>query len=330
MPHAHIIGTGSSLPKRVLENKDMETIVDTSDAWITRRSGIRERRISFLAENEGTADMGSQSSIKALEMAGVSPEDLDMIVVGTATPDKHLPAAACFIQSQLNAKNAFAFDVTAGCTGFLYALATVNDAIRAGSCHTALVIGAERLSSIINWSDRGTCVLLADGAGAVVVTAKSKGRGILSTHLQSDGNLWDLLYCSNGNSYIPDILQGLDLKPYYVKMEGNRLFKRAVEYMSQTAVKALEHNSLSKEDIRLLIPHQANIRIIQAVARSLDVPMEKVYTNVHKYGNTSAASIPIALDEANRNGMLTKGDYVLFVSFGAGLTWGSTLVRWSI
>ncbi len=330
MPQAHIIGTGSSVPKRVLSNKDLEGIVDTSDKWITRRTGIKERRISSKAENESSTDLGTQASIKALEMAGISPESLDMIAVGTVTPDRQFPGAACMIQKELEAKNAYAFDVSAGCSGFLYALSMANDSIRAKSCRNALIVGVERLSSIVNWSDRGTCVLLADGAGAVVLSSKKKKGGILSSHLQSDGSLWELLYSSYGNSYTPEVLHGLDVKPFYLKMEGNRLFKRAVEYLTSIAKEALKHNKLSCEKIALLVPHQANIRILQAVAKNLEIPLEKVYTNVHKYGNTSSASIPIALDEANREGLLKKGDHVLLIAFGAGLTWASAMVRWSI
>ena len=330
MPDAHIIGTGSSVPKRVLTNKDLEYIVDTSDKWITRRTGIKERRISSIYENENTAELGTQAALKALEMAGISPESLDMIVVGTVTPDRQFPAAACMIQTALDANNAFAYDVSAGCSGFLYGLSAVTDAIRLEKCENALVIGAERLSSILNWTDRGTCVLLADGAGAVVVSSKSKKGGVLSTHLRSDGSLWDLLHSSYGASSVPDILQGLDVKPYHLKMEGNRLFKRAVEHLSSIAEEALKHNKLSREDIALLVPHQANIRIIQAVAKNLSLPMEQVFTNVQKYGNTSSASIPIALDEANRQGLIAKDDHVLLIAFGAGLTWASSMVKWSI
>jgi 3-oxoacyl-[acyl-carrier-protein] synthase III len=330
MPQAHIVGTGSSVPKRVLTNFDLETIVDTSDKWITRRTGIMERRICSAAEKEGTADLGAQAALKAMEMAGIPSTALDMIVVGTVTPDLQFPAAACLIQNQLNAENAYAFDISAGCSGFLYGLSVVNDAIKAGSCKNALIVGAERLSSITNWTDRGTCVLLADGAGAVVVSSDTSNGGILSSHMQSDGRLWGLLYSSYGDCDVPEILNGLDTKPFYLKMEGNRLFKKAVEYLTAIAEKALSHNSLSCEDISLLVPHQANIRIIQAVAKNLDISMEKVFTNVEKYGNTSSASIPIALDEANRQGLLKKGDYVLLIAFGAGLTWASSMIRWSI
>lgn len=330
MPNAHIIGTGSSVPKRVLTNKDLESIVDTTDKWITRRTGIKERRISSKDENENTSELGTQASLRALEMAGISPESLDMIVVGTVTPDRQFPAAACMIQTALNANNAYAYDVSAGCSGFLYGLSAVTDAIHLGKCKNALVVGAERLSSILDWTDRGTCVLLADGAGAVVVGSKQKKGGVLSTHLRSDGSLWDLLHSSYGASFVPDILQGLDVKPFHLKMEGNRLFKRAVENLSSIAEEALNHNNLSREDIALLVPHQANIRIIQAVAKNLSLPMEQVVTNVQKYGNTSSASIPIALDEANRQGRIAKDDHVLLIAFGAGLTWASSMVKWSI
>jgi 3-oxoacyl-[acyl-carrier-protein] synthase-3 len=262
-------------------------------------------------------------------MAGTSPEDLDMIVSGTVTPDRQFPSTSCMVQKELNALKAAAFDISAGCSGFLYALSTVDNAVKVGACKKALVIGVERLSGIVNWKDRGTCVLLADGAGAIVVEAVEGEGGILSTHIQSDGTYWDLLYSTDGNNYLPDILNDLDLKPFHLKMEGNRLFKRAVEYMTEIAEKALHENGLSGSDIELVVPHQANIRIIQALAKNLAVPMEKVYTNIHKYGNTSSATIPLALDEANREGLLGKGKNLLFVSFGAGLTWASAIVRWT-
>jgi len=223
-----------------------------------------------------------------------------------------------------------AFDVSAGCTGFLYALSMADNAIRSGTCGTALVVGVERLSTILNWKDRGTCVLLGDGAGAVVVASTREKGGILSTHLKSDGSFWELLYSYYGKPYIPEILQGIDMKPFQLSMDGNRLFKRAVGCLTSIANEALEHNRLTVKDIGLLVPHQANIRIIKAMAKNLRIPMESVYTNIHLYGNTSSASIPIALDEANREKLLSKGDHVLFVSFGAGLTWGASIVRWSI
>ncbi len=330
MFQAHIIGTGSSTPKRILSNIELEAIVDTSDDWITRRSGIKTRHIASKNEKESTTDLAAQASLKAMEMAGIQSEALDMIVTGTVTPDRQFPSAGCMIQEALKANNAAAFDLSAGCSGFLYALSIANHAIQIGSCKTALVVGVERLSSIVNWEDRSTCVLMADGAGAVVVTSKSESGGILSSHMKSDGSYWDLLYSSYGNSRTPEILQDVDIKPFFMSMEGNRLFKKAIRCLSSIAIEAMEKNNLTSQDIRLVVPHQANIRIIEGLASSLDIPMEKVYTNIHKYGNTSSASIPIALDEANREGLLKMGDNVLLVSFGAGLTWASTLIRWSI
>ncbi|MBF0497253.1 MAG: ketoacyl-ACP synthase III [Deltaproteobacteria bacterium] len=314
----------------ILSNKELETIVDTTDEWITRRTGIQERRIASKHREETSTDLATQAALNALDMAGMEPNQMDMIVVGTVTPDRQFPSTACMLQKTLNANRIAAFDVSAGCSGFLYALSIVNDAIRAGSCKTALVLGVERLSTIVDWQDRGTCVLLGDGAGAVVVTAASDGRGILSTHLRADGNLWDLLYAQYGHEYLPEVLKDVDIKPFHLRMEGNRLFKRAIGCLSSIATEALEHNSLTSEDIALVVPHQANLRIIQAMAGNLNFPMEKVFTNVHKYGNTSSASIPIALDEANRQGLLKKDDRALLVAFGAGLTWGSSIVTWSI
>ncbi len=330
MQHAHIIGTGSSMPERILSNKDLETIVDTTDEWIIRRSGIKERRISSNKKEESTTDLGTQAALKALEMAEVSPVDLDMIVVGTVTPDRQFPSTACMIQKALHADKAAAFDVSAGCSGFLYALTMVDNAIQCGTCRTALVVGVERLSGVTNWRDRGTCVLLADGAGAAVVTSSKDPGGILSNHLRSNGKFWELLYSSDGNSYTPDILQDLDKRPFHLKMDGNRLFKRAIGCMSEIAREALQQNGLTVKDLELVVPHQANIRIIQALATNLHIPMEKVYTNIHRYGNTSSATIPIALDEANREGRLIKDTHVLLVTFGAGLTWGASILRWSI
>lgn len=325
-----IIGTGSSVPERVLSNEDLEEIVDTSDEWITRRTGIKGRRISSVHRKETSTDLGTRAAVKAMEMADVSPESLDMIVVGTVTPDNQFPSSACMVQKEINAVNAAAFDISAGCTGFLYALAMADNAIRAGSCRRVLVAGVERLSAIVDWQDRSTCVLLADGAGAVVVDAREESNGILSTHLKSDGNLGELLYSTYSNSPTPEILKDIDTKPFLLRMEGNRLFKRAVSYMATISRDALEKNQLTAKDVSLVVPHQANIRIIDALANTLDIPMEKVFTNVQKYGNTSSASIPIALDEANHAGLLKRGSHVLLVSFGAGLTWGAVLLKWSM
>jgi len=330
MTRGRIVGTGSTTPKRILTNKELESIVDTSDEWITRRTGIKERRISSDGRGEDTSELATSASLKALKMADVSPQDLDMIVMGTVTPDRQFPSAACLVQKNLQASKAVAFDVSAGCSGFLYALAVANNAIVTGGCKNALVIGAERLSVITNWEDRSTCVLLGDGAGAVVLSPTEDEDGILSTHLESDGSFWDLLYSSTVSSKIPEILDVAEGKSFYVKMEGNRLFKKAVSCLADIATEAVEHHGLSSSDMSLLVPHQANLRIIRAVADRLSIPMEKVYTNIQKYGNTSSASIPIALDEANREGLLKTGDYVLLVTFGAGLTWGASVVKWSL
>ncbi len=330
IPRAKIIGTGSATPKRILSNKDLENIVDTSDEWITRRTGIKERRISIIKEGESTTELATLASKRALEMAGMDPGKLDLIVVGTVTSDRQFPSAACMVQNALKANRASAFDISAGCSGFLYALSVVNNAIMCGSSKNALVIGVERLSSIINWQDRSTCVLLGDGAGAVVVSSTTDDYGIMSTHLRSDGTLGDLLYSSEGKSKRPPMLRDLDMKPFHLKMEGNRLFKKAVNCLHSIAEEALVQNSLSSEDIHTIIPHQANIRIIEALAKRMRISMKKVYTNLHRYGNTSSASIPIALDEANREGVLAKGGYMLLVSFGAGLTWGASILRWCI
>ncbi len=330
MIRSHITGTGSSMPQRVLSNKELESMVDTTDEWIVRRSGIKERRISSTGQEESTTDLAVKASRDALEMAGVSPEIVDMIVVGTVTPDRQFPSAACMVQKDLGAENACAFDVSAGCAGFLYALSMVDNAIQGGMSKCALVVGAERLSSIVNWQDRGTCVLLADGAGAVVVQSKLQEGGILSTHLKSDGTSWDLLYASYGNGYTPELLQCLDQKPFSLKMDGNKLFKRAIKCLSDISREAMGNNGLKNDDIALVVPHQANLRIIQGLAHNLEIPMERVYTNIQKYGNTSSGTIPIALNEANREGRLKKGDQVLLVSFGAGLTWASSILTWSL
>lgn len=327
---SHLIGTGSAAPERVLTNQDLERIVDTSNDWIVRRTGIRERRISSLKRPENTAEMATKAAWKALETAHVTPSELDMIVVGTVTPDRQFPATGCMVQTALGANRAAAFDLSAGCSGFLYALNTVHNAIRCGSIQKALVIGVERLSSVLNWEDRGTCVLLGDGAGAAVVAAGPEEGGVLSTHIRSDGQFWDLLYAYYGENHIPEDIDHLDAKPFKLRMEGNRLFKRAIGCLTEIAVEALEHNGMTPSDIRLVVPHQANIRIIHGMIRNLGIPMEQVYTNVDRYGNTSSASIPIAMDEAQRRGLLAPGDHVLLVSFGAGLTWASAVIRWSM
>jgi len=330
MNFAHIVGTGSALPDRIVTNQDLETFLDTSDEWITRRTGIKERRIARKSEQETTTALATRAARSALQIAEMTADQLDTIVVATVTSDRYVPSAACLVQKELGADNAAAYDISAGCSGFIYALEMANNHIKAQNAENILVIGAERLSAILNWQDRGTAVLLGDGAGAVILRRNSGQSGLLSTHIKSDGRLWDLLYSENGDVAVPEILAGLDIKPFHLKMEGNRLFKQAVSSMVNIAEKALSVNGLVREDIDLVIPHQANMRIIQAVAEKLHIPMEKFFTNLHKYGNTSAATIPIALDEAFRSGRISKGDNLLMVSFGAGLTWGAAIVRWTI
>jgi len=328
--HACIMGTGSATPQRILTNQDLETIVDTSDEWITRRSGIKERRISSIKRDEGTTALASRAASNALDMAGLDPKELDAIIIGTVTADRQFPSAGCMVQEALGAKNAAAFDISAGCSGFIYALSIATDAIKCGRYQNALVIGVERLSSIVNWQDRGTCVLLADGAGAVVLSGSKEEGGIISTHIKSDGRYWDLLYSEYGNTYRPEILEDIDLKPIHLIMEGNRLFKRAIACMASITREALQAASMTSEDIGIVIPHQANIRIIEGLAKYLKIPMDKVFVNIHKYGNTSSGTIPIALDEANRQGLIKPGTNALLVSFGAGLTWGAAILRWVI
>lgn len=328
MIHGKIVGTGSFVPEKILSNDELELIVDTSDEWITRRTGIKERRIASKTREESTTDLAVGASIKALEMADISGSQLDMLIVGTVTPDRQFPSAGCMIQSRIGATNAAAFDVSAGCSGFLYALTMADNAVRAGNAEKILILGVERLSGIVNWQDRSTCVLLGDGAGAVVMSPSNNGRGVMSTHLQSDGTFWDLLYSSYERSLLPESLDCIELKPFQLKMEGNRLFKRAVGCLTDIASRALRKNNLSSSDISIVIPHQANLRIIMAMAENLKIPMEKVFTNLARYGNTSSASIPIALDEANRAGVLKDGDLVLMASFGAGLTWGAAVIEW--
>ena len=330
MRAAHIIGTGSAVPERVLTNEDLVQIVDTTDEWITRRTGIKERHISHKDAGESTADLGTRAVLAALSAADVNPDQIDTIIVATVTADRQFPSAACMIQKAIGANHAAAFDLSAGCSGFLYALDMANSSIRSGSAETILVVGAERLSSVVDWHDRGTCVLLGDGAGAVLLRQRSDAGGILSTHIKSDGRLWDLLYASDGNDSHHPLLSEVELKPFSLKMEGNRLFKKAVGSMADIGGEALTSNGLSQEDIKLVIPHQANLRIVQAVAEKLKVPMEQVFTNLHKYGNTSSASIPLALDEAHRSGKIDRGDHLLLLSFGAGLTWGASAIKWSL
>lgn len=326
-----IIGTGSYLPEKVLTNEELSKIVDTSDEWITTRTGIRERRIA--SAEQSTSDLATEAAKKAMADAGVQPEEIDLIVVATVTPDMFFPSTACIVQRKIGASKAVCFDISAACSGFLYALQVARHFLNAGSRATALVIGAEKLSSLVNWQDRNTCVLFGDGAGAVVIRraeeseTNAPGR-VLSTVMGSDGNLVDLLKVPGGGSACPITPENAASRPNTIHMEGRETFKHAVTRMCQASEQALEMAGLTKEDIAMVIPHQANARIITAIAERLGLPPEKTFVNVDKYGNTSAATIPVALDEASRQGRIQRGDVVLLVAFGGGFTWASSVLRW--
>jgi len=316
--YSRIAGTGSYLPEKVLTNDDLTKIVDTSDEWIQSRTGIRERHIA--AEGETTGDLGYNAALRALEAAGIEPSQLDMIIVGTTTPDLIFPSTACLIQARLGANGAAAFDVNAACSGFLFALSTADKFIRSGDARHVLVIGAETLTRIVDWSDRTTCVLFGDGAGAVVLKADEE-TGILSTHLHADGSKKELLWNPIGVS------TGLD-QPGKILMKGNDVFKYAVKALDSVVDEALHANGLDKSDLDWLIPHQANLRIIEATAKRLEMPMEQVIVTVDKHGNTSSGSVPLALDAAIRSGRVGRGQLLLLEAFGGGFTWGSALLRY--
>ncbi|MBI5644234.1 MAG: ketoacyl-ACP synthase III [Deltaproteobacteria bacterium] len=324
MLRSKIIGTGSYVPKKIVTNQDLEKMVDTSDTWISTRTGIRERHI---AVEDSSSEMASKAAKNALKAAGVSPKDIDLIVVGTVTPEMTFPSTACFVQSHLGVKaGAAAFDVSAACSGFLYALDIADKYIKTGAAGKALVIGVDQFSKLVDWNDRATCVLFGDGAGAVVLSAEKGSRGVLSCHIHSDGKHWEMLY--SGNPCPPSPFEERKAANQYLVMNGNETFKIAVRTMGGAITEAMEQNKLTAEDISLLIPHQANLRIINATRDRLKLPDEKVYTNLDRYGNTSAGSIPLALDEAVRLGRVKENDIILFVSFGGGLTWASAAVRW--
>ena len=325
-PIIEIAGTGRYLPERVVTNDDLAKIVDTNDAWIQERTGIRERRIA--PDSMGAADMGAAASRIAMERAGVQPGEVDLIVLSTATPDRLLPATACDMQALIGATNAAAFDLSAACSGFLYALTVAEGYLAAGRGEIALVVSTEKMSGIVDWGDRSTCVLFGDGAGAVVVRKSQNGRGMLSSFMRSDGTLAELLWRPAGGVRVPIDIALLDEKQHLIKMAGREVFKAAVRSMADAADQALLRAGLTANDIDLLIPHQANIRIIEATARYANIPMEKVYINVDRYGNMSSATIPVALDEVVEQGRVKPGDNVLMVAFGAGFTWASGVLRW--
>lgn len=326
MVTAKITGTGSALPAKILTNADLALMVDTSDEWITTRTGIKERRIS--SDGEYTSTFAIEAARNALAMAKISPEELDLIILGTVTPDFPFPSTACIIQNELGAHKAVAFDVSAACSGFIYGLSIADSFIRSGRSRKALVIGAEVLSRIVDWKDRNTCILFGDGAGAAVIEASVDQDGIRSTHIFSNGACWELLYQPGSGSRNPAADPATDPASFFIRMEGNEVYKHAVRGMEEAAMAALDANGIAASDISLFIPHQANRRIIDAIAKRLDLGADKVFVNLHRYGNTSSASIPIALDEANRNGRIAPGDLILLDAFGGGFTYGSALIRW--
>ncbi|NOY12936.1 MAG: ketoacyl-ACP synthase III [Deltaproteobacteria bacterium] len=323
---ARIVGTGSYLPEKILTNFDIEKMVDTSHDWIVTRTGIEERRIS--AADEDTSDLAVKAAQRALDMAGVSADEVDLIVMGTVTGDYPWPATACLVQAKLGAKKAFAYDISAACSGFLFALSCADDFLSHGRGKKALVIGAEVFSRAIDWTDRNTCVLFGDGAGAVLLEAQEGDSGVLSSHLHSDGSHFEMLYQPGFGTRNPPSFEGLEARLTFLRMQGNEVYKFAVRSLTEVSKEALNAHGFSSEDVGLFIPHQANLRILEATVKRLKFKAGQYFVNVNKYGNTSAATIPIAIDEANRGGLLKEGDLVLMASFGGGFTWGGTLLRW--
>ncbi len=325
-PFVEIVSTGRYLPDRIMTNQDLESIVQTTDEWIVERTGIRERRV---APPEMTAAyMGAEAARIALERAGVTADEVDLLIVSTATPDRLLPATACDVQALIGASNAVAFDVIGACTGFIYGLTVAEGYLSTGRGKITLVVATEKMSSIVDWEDRTTCVLFGDGAGAALVRKSEGERGILGTHHQSDGKLAELLYRPAGGAAIPVDQDVLRDRSHFVKMAGRGVFKHAVRAMANSSIEVLERTGWEVDDVDLVFPHQANIRIIEATARYAGLPMEKVFVNVDRYGNMSSATIPVAMDEAVEEGRLKPGMNLLLVAFGAGFTWGAMAVRW--
>lgn len=321
-----IIGTGKYVPERILTNSDLEKIVETNDEWIVSRTGIRERHIA--APEQATSDLAYEAALRALASAGMQPEDLDLIIVATITPDTTFPSTACILQDKLGAKGAAAFDLSAACSGFVYSLATAVGFIQNGMYNNALIIGADTLSRITDYTDRNTCVLFGDGAGAVIVGEVPEGRGFQSFDLGAEGAGGSLLKLEGGGSRLPATVETVEGKKHFIYMNGREVFKFAVRVMGTATEKVLNKAGLTKEDIDLFVPHQANIRIIQSAMQRLELPPEKCVINVDKYANTSAASIPLALVEAAEEGRIKEGDTVLLVGFGGGLTWGASILIW--
>ncbi|WP_054942054.1 beta-ketoacyl-ACP synthase III [Paenibacillus ihuae] len=321
-----IIGTGKYVPEKILTNSDLEKMVVTNDEWIVSRTGIRERHIA--APHEATSDLAYEAALKALESAGMKAEELELIIVATVTPDSSFPSTACILQDKLGAKGAAAFDLSAACSGFVYSLATATGFIKTGMYNNALIIGADTLSRITDYTDRNTCVLFGDGAGAVIIGEVPEGRGFQSFDLGAEGSGGSLLKMEAGGSRLPASQQTIEDKKHFIYMNGREVFKFAVRVMGTATERVLTKAGLSKEDIDLFVPHQANIRIIQSAMQRLDLPEEKCVINVDRYANTSAASIPLALVEAAEAGRMKEGDTVLMVGFGGGLTWGASVLVW--
>ncbi|KXK31788.1 MAG: 3-oxoacyl-(acyl carrier protein) synthase III [Candidatus Brocadia sinica] len=314
------------MPGKVLTNYDLEKMVDTSDDWIIQRTGIRERRI--VENGQITSDLATQASLRAMEDAGVSPKDLDMIITSTITPDHIFPSTSCYIQQKIGASRASAFDILAACAGFIYAMSIGQSFVNSGAMETVLVVGAECLSKITDYTDRSTCVLFGDGAGAVIIQKSSTKHEILSTSLAADGSQADILIMPGGGAKNPASLASVQQRNHYIQFKGKEVFKLAINNITNLIIETVTKNGLGLEDIDLIIPHQSNLRIIEATMEKLGLPMEKAFVNIDKYGNTSSASIPIAIDEARKEGRLSKGDIVMLVAFGGGLTWGSSVIRW--
>lgn len=321
-----IIGTGSYVPEKILTNEDLSRMVDTTDEWITTRTGIKERRIA--AKDEFTSDMATKAALKAIEQANITAAEIDLILVATATPDMLFPATACFVQKNIGATNAACLDISAACAGFLFGVQIAQQFITSHTHDTVLVIGADKLTSITNWTDRNTCVLFGDGAGAAILRHRGGAHGVISTHIGSDGQFTDILFMPGGGSRCPITAENVGRNLNTIHMSGKEVYKQAVTAMFSAAQKALQQAGLSIEDIACVIPHQANLRIIEGIADRLGIPLERFYVNLDRYGNTSAAAVAIALDEANRTGRIKAGDFVLMVVFGGGLTWASTVIEW--
>jgi 3-oxoacyl-[acyl-carrier-protein] synthase III len=321
-----IIATGSYAPERIVTNRDLEKIVETSDEWIQSRTGIRERRIA--AETESTSDMATKAAIAAMQQGEVKAEEIDLIIVATVTPDMFFPATACFVQRNLGAVRAACFDVSAACSGFIYAMEIAQQFISTHVYNTILIIGADKLSSIVDWSDRNTCVLFGDGAGAAILRNRANSHGVISTHMGSDGEFADILMMPGGGSRTPITAENVGQQLNTIKMQGKETYKQAVTAMSGAADRVLEAAGLKYDDIACVIPHQANIRIIEAIAKRLDLPMARVIVTINTQGNTSAASVPLALDTGIRDGRVKRGQLLLLEAFGGGFTWGSALIRY--